>query len=67
MSKSTFSEVLELINDGLLAEANRVCRDAIKNSPNDLNMMGLLGVVLIKMNNFEDAEKYLGKTIDLAL
>jgi len=66
ISKSTFSEVLELINLGQLVEAKRVCRNAIKNTPDDVNMLGLLGAVLAKMNNFEDAEKYLRKTVDLA-
>ena len=66
ISKSIFSEVLELINLGQLAKADRICRDAIKHNPNDVNMLGLLGAVLTKMNNFEDAEKYLRMTIDLA-
>ena len=66
MSKSTFSEVLELINDGHLSEASEVCGVAITKNPDDVNMLGLLGVVLIKMNDYEGAEKYLSKTIDLA-
>ncbi len=66
ISKSTFSEVLELIKLGQLAEAYRVCTDAIKNNPDDVNMLGLLGAVLTKMNNFEDAEKYLRMTVNLA-
>ena len=66
ISKSTFSEVLELIKLGQLVEAHRVCTDAIKNTPDDVNMLGLLGAVLTKMSNFEDAEKYLRMTVNLA-
>ena len=45
ISKSTFSEVIELINLGQLVEAEGICRDAIKNNPDDVNMLGLLGVL----------------------
>jgi tetratricopeptide (TPR) repeat protein len=66
ISKSTFSEVIELINLGQLLEAEKICRDAIEKCPDDVNMLGLLGAVLIKLNKFREAEKYLRITIDLA-
>ena len=66
ISKSTFSEVIELINLGQFNEAERVCRDALLNSPEDVNMLGLLGAILTKMKKFEEAEGLLRKTISLA-
>jgi len=49
VSKATFSEVIELINLGKLVEAGGICRDAVNQNPNDVNMLGLLGAILIKM------------------
>lgn len=66
VSKSTFSEILELINRGELARAEAVSRDAVEHSPQDVNMTGLLGALLIKMKKYDEAETWLRKTIELA-
>jgi tetratricopeptide (TPR) repeat protein len=66
ISKSTFSEVIELVNLGQVSKAERVCRDALVSTPDDVNMMGLLGAILTKTRRFEEAEKCLRETIDLA-
>ncbi len=65
-SKAIFSEVLELIGQGKLAEAEDICRDAVDQNPDDINMLALLGATLIKTNKYSDAEKYLRMTINLA-
>lgn len=66
VSKSIFSEILELINRGEPARAEAVCKDAVAKSPNDVNMTGLLGAILIKMKKYDEAETWLRKTIELA-
>ncbi len=66
ISKSTFSEAIELINIGQFSKAESTCRNALVNIPDDINMMALLGAILIKTKNFDEAEKYLRNTIDLA-
>ncbi len=66
VSKSVFNEILEQINSGKTQEAEQACRQAIGQFPDDINMLGLLGAVLIKQRKMEDAELYLRKTIALA-
>jgi len=66
ISKATFSEVLELIDQGKLIEAEGICRDAVDQNPGDINMLALLGATLIKTRKYDEAEKYLRMTINLA-
>ncbi len=66
ISKSVFAEVLELINSGQLAAAERICNSTISQFPNDPNISGLLGALLVKMKKYEEAEKQLERTIELA-
>ncbi len=66
ISKSSFSEVIELVSQGQFSKAERVCRDELANTPGDVNMMGLLGAILTKTKRFDEAEKCLRETIDLA-
>jgi tetratricopeptide (TPR) repeat protein len=66
ISKAVFAEVLELINSGQLAAAEHICENTISQHPNDPNITGLLGSLLIKMKKFEEAEKYLNRTVELA-
>jgi len=64
--KAKFEEVIRLINIGDVANAESLCRAAVEQNPRDINMLGLLGAVLIKMNRLEEAEKHLRRTIRLA-
>jgi tetratricopeptide (TPR) repeat protein len=66
ISKSVFAEVLELINSGQLTAAEHICNDTISQHPNDPNITGLMGALLVKMKRFEEAEKYLKRTVELA-
>ncbi len=66
ISKSVFAEVLELISSGQLAAAERICNSTISQFPNDPNITGLLGALLVKMKKYEEAEKHLKRTIELA-
>ena len=64
--KAVFDEALELVNAGDPAAAERVCRDAVARNPKDVNMLGLLGAVLVKMRRLEEAEQVLRRTVRLA-
>ncbi len=66
ISKSVFAEVLELINSGQLVAAERICNDTISQYPDDPNINGLLGALLVKMKKYGEAEKHLRRTIELA-
>jgi len=64
--RATFDEAIELLNSGNPVEAERICRKALDNNPRDVNMLGLLGAVLIKMRRLEQAGKVLERTVELA-
>ena len=64
--KAVFDEALELVNAGDPVAAERVCRDAVQRNPKDVNMLGLLGAVLVKMRRLEEAEQVLRRTVRLA-
>ncbi|MFT5350809.1 MAG: tetratricopeptide (TPR) repeat protein, partial [Gammaproteobacteria bacterium] len=42
------------------------CRAAVALSPDDVSMLGLLGVILFKSNQLDEAERYLRRTVALA-
>ena len=65
-SRATISEALELINTGLLDQAEALCRDVVARNPKDVNMTALLGVILLKSRRPDEAEQCLREAINLA-
>ena len=65
-SKALFNEAINLINGGDLSAASEVCRKAIAANPDDVSLTALLGAVLLKTRQPEEAEKYLQRSIELA-
>jgi tetratricopeptide (TPR) repeat protein len=65
-SKGRFDEIIELISRGEFGHAEGLCRALLQKYPNDVNVLGLRGVVLLKLDRLEDAEKSLRQTIRLA-
>ena len=64
--KAVFDEALELVSAGDPRAAERLCRDAVERNPKDVNMLGLLGAVLVKMRRLAEAEQVLKRTVRLA-
>ena len=64
--KAVFNEALELVNAGHPRAAERVCREAVERNSKDVNMLGLLGAVLVKMRRLDEAEQVLRRTVRLA-
>jgi tetratricopeptide (TPR) repeat protein len=64
--KGRFDEVLELVSRGEFGHAESLCRALLQKYPTDVNVLGLRGAVLIKLNRMEDAEQSLRQTIRLA-
>ena len=64
--KARFNEIMELVDRGDYAHAEGLCRALLQKHPNDINVLGLRGAVLIKLNRFEEAEQALRQTIRLA-
>ena len=64
--KSLFNEAIGLIQAGRLADAETRCRASLVKFPRDVNMMGLLGALLVKMDRREEAETMLRAVIAAA-
>ena len=62
-SKKTFDRTVELFKAGSLDEAEEVCRSITKRDPRDINFLSLLGSVLLRKDNFEEAETVLKSNI----
>ncbi len=61
-----FNEAIELIGAGKPNEAAQFCANSLQKFPNDVSLLGLLGVIYVKMNQPVEAERYLRKAIELA-
>jgi len=66
MSDQQFKKAAELLSTGKMAEAEALCRQAIRTTPNDINMHALLGSILLKIGRLEEAEFILKNTIKMA-
>jgi tetratricopeptide (TPR) repeat protein len=64
--KALFNEVIALIEEGRLGDAEARCRAALGHYPRDVNMMGLLGALLVKMDRRDEAEATLRQVIAAA-
>jgi len=58
--------VLELVARREFGHAESLCRALLQKHPNDVNVLGLRGAVLIKLNRLQEAEQSLRQTIRLA-
>ena len=64
--KAAFNESIALVNAGRIAAAAAVCRDALKRDSDDVSMTALLGAILLKRREFDEAERLLRRAIELA-
>lgn len=61
----TIDGIFRLIKSGQFGPAEEYCRSFLEQSPDDVNVLGLLGAILVKLERPEDAEPFLEKTIRL--
>lgn len=64
-SRSAVNDIFRLINSGQVEHAKSKCRSYLDNHPNDINVLGLLGAILLKLGRPADAKPILEKTIKL--
>lgn len=64
--RATFKEAIGLIGKGQVDRAEEICRNAIEDDPQNVNLLALLGAIQIKRKRFKDAEQWLSQAIDLA-
>jgi tetratricopeptide (TPR) repeat protein len=64
-SRSAVNDIFRLINSGQVEHAKSKCRAYLENHPDDINVLGLLGAILLKLGRSDDAKPILEKTIRL--
>lgn len=63
--RQTVDDIFRHINAGQVDQAENLCRTALTSDPEDINVLGILGAILMQKGQLEDAESYLLKTIEL--
>jgi len=64
--RATFHQAIRLLNGGDTDAAVAVCREALREDPDDVNFTALLGAILLKARRFDEAEAELRRAIALA-
>ena len=64
-AQRAFEDIFSLINSGQFEHAEKQCKSYLEENPDDVNVLGLLGVVLLRIGKITDAKPILEKTIRL--
>ena len=64
-SRQAIKDIFRLINSGQIELAEKSCRAHLEKNSDDINVLGLLGAVLLKLGQTEDAKPILEKAIRL--
>jgi Flp pilus assembly protein TadD len=64
-SRQAFDDIFRLIRSGQLEQAEQKCSSALSEYPQNVNMIGLHGAILLKMGHLDDAQLALHKAIAL--
>ena len=64
--REVFKQAIGLANNGEIEKAVSLCKRTLEKSPKDVNINGLLGAFLLKLNRAEEAEHHLRLTTELA-
>jgi len=61
----TIDGIFHLVKSGQFGPAEEYCRSFLEQSPDDINVLGLLGAILLKLERPQDARPFLEKAIRL--
>jgi Flp pilus assembly protein TadD len=64
-SRKTVDDIFCHIDAGQIDQAEDLCRACLQSDPEDINVLGILGAILLQKDQLEEAENYLLKTIEL--
>ena len=64
-TRKAINDVFRLINSGQTEQAEVACRAYLDDSPDDVNILGLLGAILLKLGRSSDAKALLERAIEL--
>jgi len=60
-----FEGIFSLVNSGQFEQAELECKSFLERKPDDINVLGLLGAVLLKLDKLDEARPILEKTVRL--
>ena len=63
--RQEINDIFRLFSSGQIEQAEERCRSYLLDSPDDINILGLLGAVLLKLGRGADAKPILERTIRL--
>lgn len=63
--ESLYQDALIALNNGRLPDAERLFKEFLKKEPNHVGALNLLTVVLMKLERFAEAEKYIAAAVKL--
>ncbi len=57
--------VVECVRAGRIDDAERLCRESLAVDRDDINLLGMLGAILLKKGQYDEAERHLLRTVEL--
>lgn len=63
--RETLQQAINLIDSGKIDNAEALCRESLSSNPDEINLLGLLGAILIEKGESAEAERCLLRTIEL--
>jgi tetratricopeptide (TPR) repeat protein len=64
-SRQILNEIFASIKAGTIDDAEALCRKALEKEPDDINILGMFGAILLKSGQNDEAEATLRRTIEL--
>jgi tetratricopeptide (TPR) repeat protein len=63
--RQKLDDIVRLVDGGQIDEAATNCRDELQKQPEDVNLVGMMGAILLKQGELTSAEEYLCRAIEL--
>jgi tetratricopeptide (TPR) repeat protein len=63
--RKKLDDIVGLIDEERVDEAESACRDELQARPDDVNLVGMLGAILMKKGDLDAAEGYLRRAIEI--
>ncbi len=57
--------IFELVEAGRIDDAEERCRQSLGRNPDEINLLGMLGAILLKKGELDEAERHLTRTTEL--
>jgi len=64
-SRTTMDDIFRYVNADRMDDAEALCRKVLQGRPGDINVLGMLGAILLKKKQHDEAEVFLKRTIEL--